>query len=120
MGRGLGIGFSLAVGRGPGCRRRIGCWCSTGVWACAWGWRWVGVAVGVVVAARVGVDREVAWLFPNGGEPHSRIIGAGRGASFTHPIRVASPAGVASGIGISARVRECRDQDAVPVHVDVV
>ena len=52
-------------------------------------------------------------------ERHCHVVGAGRGASFTDLIRVASPAGVAGGIGVGARVRDCRDQYGVPVYVDV-
>src|SRR5437667_12564192 len=69
--------------------------------------------------SRVNVDREEAWSFPYGGEPHSRIIRAGRSASFAHPIRVASPAGVAGGIDIGTVVRRCHDQHAIAVDVDV-
>jgi len=42
-------------------------------------------------------------------EPHSGNIGANRGASFTHPILVASPAGVARRIRIGTIVRCGRD-----------
>src|SRR6266571_7496620 len=52
-------------------------------------------------------------------EAHSCIIRAGRAASFTHPIGVASPAGVAGGIGIGTIVRRCHDQHAIAVNVDV-
>ena len=52
-------------------------------------------------------------------EPHRHIVGAGRGARFTHLIRVASPAGVAGGISIGARVGYCRDHDSIAVDVDV-
>src|SRR2546428_6548463 len=52
-------------------------------------------------------------------ETHSCIIRAGRAASFTHPIGVASPAGVAGGIGIGTIVRRCHDQDGIAVNIDL-
>jgi len=52
-------------------------------------------------------------------ETYCYIVGAGLGASRTDVIRVASPAGVAGAVGISARVGHCCDEYAVPVHVDV-
>src|SRR5262245_11876504 len=52
-------------------------------------------------------------------EPRSRVIRAGRGASFTHPILVASPASVAGGISVGTTVRRGHDQHAIAVNVDV-
>ena len=52
-------------------------------------------------------------------ERHSGTIGAGRGASFTYPIRVASPAGVAGGIDIGTIIRRRRDRHGIAVNVDV-
>ena len=60
-----------------------------------------------------------AMLFRLLPERHPRIIGAGRGASFTHPIRVASPAGIAGGISIGTRIGYCCDHSAIAVDVDV-
>ena len=52
-------------------------------------------------------------------EAHCRIIGAGLGPSFTHPIRVGSPAVGAGGICIGARVGYRRDHYPIAVDVDV-
>src|SRR5438128_12502187 len=52
-------------------------------------------------------------------ERHSYLVGAGQGASCTHLIRVPSPAGVAGGISIGARVGYCRDHNSIAVDVDV-
>src|SRR5438876_12220249 len=52
-------------------------------------------------------------------ERHSRVIGAGLGASLTHPIRVPSPAGVANGIDVGTIVRRSCDRHAIPVNIDV-
>ena len=52
-------------------------------------------------------------------EAHRHIVRASRGASFAHVVDVLSPAGVAGGISIGARVRYGRNQRAVAVNVDV-
>src|SRR5436309_602193 len=63
------------------------------------------------------VDREmVVPLLP---ERHSRIIGASLSASFTHLIRVASPASVAGGISIGACVGYCRNHISIAVDINV-
>ena len=51
-------------------------------------------------------------------EPRSRVIRAGRGASFTHPIHVAGSAGVAGGISVETIVRCSHDRPAIAVDVD--
>jgi hypothetical protein len=77
----------------------------------------VGVGVGVGVVAQSKDKRpDCSPLLPEG---HSRIVGAGRGASFTYPIRVASPASVAGGIDIGTIVRRCHDQHGIAIDVDV-
>src|SRR6266478_5673459 len=65
------------------------------------------------------VGRELLSCFSLLLELHSRIVGAGRTARFTYTIPVASPAGVACGISIGARVRYRRDHRAIAVDVDV-
>jgi hypothetical protein len=72
------------------------------------------------VAAGRRVDREVAWLslLPTT-EPYCGIVRAGLGASFTHLIRVGSPAVVAGRISVGACIRYRRDQRAIPVDIDV-
>ena len=52
-------------------------------------------------------------------EAHRRIVGAGQGASFTHPIRVGGLAVGTGGISIGASVGYRRDQRAIAVDVDV-
>jgi hypothetical protein len=52
-------------------------------------------------------------------ELHSHLVGAGRGASFTHHIPVPGPAGVAGGIDIATIVRRCHDQHSIAVDVNV-
>src|SRR5437899_2505056 len=64
-------------------------------------------------------EQVIAQVLAEVSEPHGYLVGAGRGASFTHLIRVASPAGVAGGISIGARVRYRRDHNSIPVDVDV-
>src|SRR5262249_36623303 len=51
-------------------------------------------------------------------ERHFRVIRTGRGASFTHPIHVASSAGVAGRISITTIVRRSHDRPAIAVKVD--
>src|SRR5213592_3337677 len=51
-------------------------------------------------------------------ERHCHFIRASLGSTFTHLIYVASPAGVAGGILISAIVRRLRDQKSIAEDVD--
>jgi hypothetical protein len=77
--------------------------------------RWHPAAAG----CRVDISRS-GWLscLPTT-ESHRRIVGAGLGASFTHLIRVGSPAAVAGRISVGACIRYRRDQRAIPVDIDV-
>src|SRR5438876_10385809 len=53
-------------------------------------------------------------------EPHGHLVGAGRGARFTHLIGVPGPTSVTGGINIGARVRYRRDHNSIAVDIDIV
>src|SRR5215470_13689875 len=64
-------------------------------------------------------DNECGLVAPLTPERHCHLVRAGLGSSVTHLIHESSPAGVAGGIGISARVRYCRDHISITVDVNV-